>query len=86
MTPPNAGTVTPKNITISWEELTDSRNGGDIPIFYLVEWTSDNITWTALNSGSTVKVLSISHVSTTPFPAGATFSYRIRAQNNVGLG
>ena len=42
--------VTPTSITISWPALTDPKlDGGDPPIFYSVEWSSDNFTWTVLN-------------------------------------
>lgn len=78
MSTPTVGNVDPLNITISWTELTDSRNGGDIPIFYLVEWSSDNVTWTALNTGGP-KVLKYSHILSSPFASGAFVYYRLRA-------
>lgn len=43
--------VNPTKITISWSELTDESNGGDIPIFYSVEWSLDNVSFTQLNPG-----------------------------------
>lgn len=43
--------VNPMDITISWSELTNTTlNGGDLPIFYSVEWSSDNATWTVVNA------------------------------------
>jgi hypothetical protein len=39
MTAPFAGTVTPKSIEVKWNVLTDEgKNGGDIPIFYQLDW------------------------------------------------
>ena len=39
MTTPTLVKVTPGNITISWTALTNTTaNGGDLPIFYQVEW------------------------------------------------
>jgi hypothetical protein len=46
MSEPIMVSVKPTTITISWSELTDERNGGDIPIFYSVEWSLDNISFT----------------------------------------
>lgn len=46
--------VNPQNIAISWNALTDtSLNGGDVPIFYSVEWSPNNSNWYTLNSGGT---------------------------------
>ena len=44
--------VDPTSISFSWVELTNvTLNGGDIPIFYSVEWSTNSSTWTVLNSG-----------------------------------
>lgn len=56
--------VDPSGITFSWAELTSAANGGDVPIFYQVEWINGNgnnydtyintptyYTWTTLNAG-----------------------------------
>lgn len=46
--------VHPNNITISWAELVDtSKNGGDVPIFYQVEWfcqPTSSYTYTNVNN------------------------------------
>ena len=43
MTQLTASAVEPTNITIQWQELTDTTlNGGDVPIFYSIEWSSDS--------------------------------------------
>jgi hypothetical protein len=40
-------TVNPKDITISWSPLdNETLNGGDLPIFYSVEWSPDQVNWT----------------------------------------
>lgn len=79
--------VQPLQITISWSELTSSSlNGGDIPIFYQVEFSMDNITFSVLNPGGEPKVLIYSHTVTEVFGDGVTLYYRVRAQTNAGLG
>lgn len=86
MTTPALVDVSPKSVTISWAELEDTtKNGGDIPIFYQVEWSLNNSTWTVLNAGG-AKVFSYTHTVTTAFSSGSLVYYRVRAQNNVGLG
>ena len=77
--------VSPLSVTLNWTELTDARNGGDYPIFYQVEWSLNNSTWTALNAGGPL-VFTYTHTVTTPFASGASIYYRLKAANNVGLG
>jgi hypothetical protein len=43
--------VTPSAITIKWTNLPTSLNGGDPPIFYSVEGSTDKVAWTVLNNG-----------------------------------
>jgi hypothetical protein len=85
MSMPSLVDVSPLSVTLNWTELTDARNGGDYPIFYQVEWSLDNSTWTALNAGGGL-VFSYTHTVTTPFASGASIYYRLKAANNVGLG
>lgn len=77
--------VNPFDITISWPELTNQTiNGGDPPIFYSVEWSPDNTTWTVLNAGGNL-ILEYTHTVSTMFAAASFQYYRVRAQNNVGI-
>lgn len=66
--------VHPLNITISWPDLTDTTlNGGDLPIYYQVEWYSGGI-WEILSTESMGKYLSFTHTrtpSTNIFPSGS---------------
>lgn len=51
MTAPTLVEVNPSDITIKWDALTDSTaNGGDVPDFYLVEWSPDNSNWEQVNT------------------------------------
>jgi hypothetical protein len=38
MTAPTLTAVHPYNISVSWSALTSAANGGDLPIFYRLEW------------------------------------------------
>lgn len=71
MSTPVLVSTAPKEIKISWDELTDARNGGDIPIFYLVEYKIGSGAWTSLNANGS-KVLDYTHTSATVFTSGAT--------------
>ena len=88
MTTIKVESVTPKEITISWTELSDmTKNGGDIPTFYGVEWyRPESSVWQELNTGGPLS-LTYTHVySTPPFPGGSTQQYRVRPKNGVGYG
>lgn len=86
MTKPELVDVAPLSVSIKWSELTDMNlNGGDFPIFYQVEYSSNNSTWTALNANGAL-VLEYTHTVTAIFPSGSTQYYRLKAKNNVGLG
>jgi hypothetical protein len=86
MTTPSLVGVTAFSIAIMWSELSDTTlNGGDYPIFYLVEYSSNNSTWTALNTGGPL-VFSYNYTVTTAFPSASSQYFRVRAQNYVGLG
>lgn len=78
MNTPAVVDVNPTSITVKWDELTDSRNGGDYPIFYLVEYSPDNTTWTALNTGGTL-VFQFTHTVATAFSSGVKVYYRVKA-------
>lgn len=78
MNTPTVGTVNPTSISIKWTELTDSRNGGDIPIFYLVEYSPDNASWSALNTGGTL-VFEYTHTVANAFSSGVKVYYRVSA-------
>jgi hypothetical protein len=72
MTIPELVDVTPLSITIKWSELADTKlNGGDFPIFYQVEYSPNNSTWTALNTGTTL-LFQYTHTVTTVFPSQST--------------
>ena len=86
MTIPELVNVSPLSITIKWNELVDMNlNGGDYPIFYQVEYSSNNSTWTALNANGAL-VFQYTHTVTTIFPSGSSQYYRLKAKNNVGVG
>jgi hypothetical protein len=72
MTTVTAGTVNPTNITISWTDMNSSTsiNGGDNVFFYSVEWSTNNSTWTVLNSPSSGYYLTYMHVPGSIFPSG----------------
>jgi len=74
MTTISVDNVTPTEITLSWEALTNSvQNGGDDPIFYGVEWlNSANGLWTELNTGGALATIYTHTYSTPPFPGGST--------------
>ncbi len=85
MTVPEFVDVTPLSVSIKWSELVDmTMNGGDYPIFYQVEHSSNNSTWTALNANGPL-VFAYTHTVTTAFPSNSTQYYRLKAKNNVGL-
>jgi hypothetical protein len=51
MTTPTMVETHPYNITVAWTALTTSANGGDIPIFYLLQWQDyTNLVWTNLTT------------------------------------
>jgi hypothetical protein len=86
MTTPQLVDVTPLSVSIKWSELTDeTKNGGDIPNFYLVEYSPDNASWTALNTGGSM-VFAFTHTVSTAFASGVNIYYRLKAKNNVGVG
>ena len=64
-----AASVNPMNITITWNDLTTAANGGDVPIFYLLQWYNPaTLLWVDLTTdGVTGKVLTYTHVVTTNF-------------------
>lgn len=63
----------PKAISFEWVELTDATlNGGDIPISYSVEHSTDNSTWTVLNPGSTTAEFIYTHSNPEPFIGAST--------------
>jgi hypothetical protein len=72
MTTVTAGTVNPTNITISWTDMNSSTsiNGGDNVFFYSVEWSTNNSTWTVLNSLLSGYYLTYMHAPGSIFPSG----------------
>jgi hypothetical protein len=79
MTPPVFVDVTPTSVSIKWSELTDETlNGGDIPIFYLVEYSPDNSQWSALNTGGALG-FAYKHTVSSAFPSGSKVYYRLMA-------
>lgn len=61
---PVGGAVTPTTIDLSWSDLLDqSKNGGDNPIYYRLEWydqvtTPGSPQWVEISSFSNGKQLS----------------------------
>jgi hypothetical protein len=91
MTALSYGTVTPKSIVVSWNELLDlNLNGRDTPIFYQLEWYNSEVSpvrWDILTFKNIQgKVLTFTHTRSTVFPSGSTQLYRVVAQNNMGIG
>ncbi len=77
MNTPYAGTVTPYSIEVKWNALTDSNyNGGDVPIFYLLEWEDketnpSSATWvTLVNEADGLKTSHI-HTRASVFTSGS---------------
>ena len=64
MTTPTLTAVHPYNITVSWSALTSTANGGDLPIFYKLEWYDYTLGWwVALNTyGVDPLVFTYTHV------------------------
>jgi hypothetical protein len=83
MTAPYAGTVTPTSIEVKWDELTDeSMNGGDVPIFYLLEWEDtetepNNPSWVTLVQESDGLKFSYVHTWATVITSGSIQKYRV---------
>lgn len=72
--------INPTNCTISWADLTtDAANGGDLPIFYSVEFSSSNINsgYSVVNAGGPL-TLQYTHIYGAVFTA-VTIWYRVRA-------
>lgn len=78
--------VHPGNMTIGWTALTSpTLNGGDLPIFYSVEFASSQApsTWTVLNSYTPGDPVSLNYTYVLPgtiiFNENYTYYYRVRA-------
>lgn len=71
---------------VQWGNLTDQvTNGGDLPIFYSLEYNCDPefYIWTALNTNDdTTLINNYTHYPASPLTSRAF--YRVRATNNVG--
>lgn len=80
--------VNPYNVTVSWDDLTTSANGGDIPNFYLLQYyTSETGVWINLtNEANPTKVLTYTHVRSTIFLQSRTHIYQVKPRNGVGWG
>ena len=89
---PTVGTIAAKRIVISWVDLLDqTKNGGDDPIYYRVEWYNQITNpalpvWDEVSSEANGKALEFIHTRSNPFPSGSTQRYRVVAKNRVGLG
>ena len=77
---------------INWVDLLDqTKNGGDDPIYYRVEWYNQITNpavpvWDEVSSEANGKVFTHTHTRTSAFPSGSTQRYRVVAKNRVGLG
>jgi len=78
--------VHPGNMTIGWTELTSATlNGGDIPIFYSVEFSSSEApsTWIVLNSYTPGDIVETNYTYVLPgtiiFNENNTYYFRVRA-------
>lgn len=83
MTAPILVSYTNMSITIGWNELIDTTlNGGDVPNFYSVEYSTNQDTWYEINTGGS-HALFITH-----YPGSILTNkayYRVRARNGVGF-
>ena len=89
MTNPELVEVHPYNVTIKWSELTNYTNGGDMPIFYELQWYNyETLAWEPLTFKATHgKILQFTHVRSGSFyEPTSTLKYRLRAENGVGMG
>lgn len=64
-----ASMVHPYNITLTWNDLTYSSNGGDVPNFYLLQYfVPTNASWVSLTTdGISGKLLTYTHEFTSLF-------------------
>jgi len=87
MNPLVAGTINPWNMTFSWADLT-TGNGGDVPIYYQVEWYNPNTSaWNIVSSQSMGKYLTFTHYRIPYiYPSNSNQVFRVLAMNNVGFG
>ena len=80
---PKLGSVTPSVTNVYWDALLDPvLNGGDVPIWYGLETSHDNITWTVVNNGYPL-TFSWNHGPGTVLTT--LRYYRVRAENGVGM-
>ncbi len=84
--------MSPYSIEVKWDVLTDDNmNGGDIPIFYLLEWENketdpNNPTWETLVADGDGLMLSYIHTRASIFTSGSQQKYRVKPKNRIGWG
>ena len=74
-----SASATQTSITLSWQ--APAENGGADVTGYQIEWSSDSVDWTELESNTAE--LSYEHGSLT---AGVEYRYRVAALNSAGAG
>jgi hypothetical protein len=85
MTAPSLISVSVTSIFVKWEALTDpTMNGGDLPIFYSLEYSPNSINWSVLNTDETKPLIFNYTISPGTVLTNKAF-FRVRAENGVGL-
>ena len=87
MYPPTLSvSVTPKVITLSWQEITTvADTGGYPPFMYWVEFYNEAGSWVVVNTLAGGKVTTFAHDHVTNFVSNVNVLYRLRAENEVGF-
>jgi hypothetical protein len=69
-------------VWLTWSPLTTALNGGDLPIFYEIEYSPENVTWYSINANGSLKY-QIQYAPATILTKISFF--RAKAKNNVGM-
>lgn len=84
MSTPTLKGVSTQSVSLTWTELTNSvQNGGDVPSFYLLEFSADKTNWYPVNK-DWPKSYAWGHSPCTVLTNRAY--YRLSAENGVGWG
>ena len=82
--------ITPTSISLSWDGISlDEETGRDTVVYYELQWFNyETETWDVLTSPNQTPLLQSAFTFTREFifPSGSEQSFRLRAQNGVGLG
>ena len=85
-----ANDINPNWIKITWKPLIITeweKTGGDMAIFYGLEWDQADGQWQNLTTEDDGEILQFNHTSLDkPFDNGCMIRYRLYAKNGVGFG